>query len=373
MQPWHIFGGLAAIGGAFFLLNTSHISIPEIPSILPATKVDRPTAAADADTATLLRSDLSGEFLASPGLALAGSKVALVTDALESFRPVSPEDAPAGVTDLAILKGCSFARPRAGQKIANVKVGGSPVETSIQSYSDTDVAKAAMGWLEWQKDHPELDYAIERNLPVASIRLVDVVLTDTTSPQYLVLQSASDGILWNLHLAPGVTVAHVAMVAQGDTGLVNPDPAVKVEVLRTDLKPECNAEPVFEPGDDWGFVRNTKEGMGDQALLARHVERFAAYDAWFTKTFGQSARQDLVGFREAAHLLVGPLPDPASKVPQVVFNGASVAMTPQDNILFGPAVERSAQMTAQMESLLGSAIGGDLAMLVAPTPVIRKE
>ena len=100
---------------------------------------------------------------------------------------------------------------------------------------------------------------------------------------------------------------------------------------------------------------------------------FAAYDAWFRRTFGQGSEDNVVGAANVSHVLIGPAPrTPETRVPYRPISGAEVLVTGTDHIIALPKKQRVAKMMGIQRALAAKAAGGNLAMLF-PEPMMRSQ
>lgn len=375
MQLSHILGALALVGFAIFYMSGREFNLPTpgadgsifgipVSTRMGGTKFD------PARPETARSQEVLGEKLISPGLALAGREVRLAGDALSFFEPTRIDEVPAEVFTLPDMQGCDFRRPRPDEAIGNVHVSGGTRPTAVLAASRDDVARWALDWVKAQKNGKG-DASLTIGVQGAALRSIDVVVTETAKPVYLILQSRWGGVLWNVQKAPEVAIAHIAIIAGGPVGLVNPDSAVPVEILQIWRNPGCAARPVLRPDETWELWKRTDQNNQDQTWK-EHLDRYEGYNAFFRSRFGFSSDQGLIGYLEASHVLVGPMPEQYNKVPQVRLAGARVGVATNDHVLSGLPEAIAAGAADLIAEVALAATGGRMANL-NPEPVHRAE
>lgn len=210
---------------------------------------------------------------------------------------------------------------------------------------------------------------------------VDIFLTDNTAPLYLVLQNMGPGIVWNIHAAPDVTVAHVAMVSSEISGLANIDDTTTFDAVLVgdfvtpyaagddnDIR-DCMTRPWRNPQADWIGVQ--KAAAGDRALgdqMQSYRAGYTAYNAWFTRTLGIDAGTEVISIRDAAHILHGDVP--AEPITYQPLAGQDIHLMRTDHIITGSVQTRSNAVTELHHKTLLAAVSGPIGDL-NPTAVIR--
>ena len=203
---------------------------------------------------------------------------------------------------------------------------------------------------------------------------LDVFLTDTSAPLYLVLQNMGDGIVWNLHAAADVSIAHVALIGADFSGVANLPADTSVEALLVsdflppyqngadDAPRDCMIRPWRTPQSDWiGSLKSEAGSLTDRNLMLSYSKGYAAYDRWYTQTLGVNARANTVTARDAAHVLLGPVPEtPLSYRP---LTGQDIQMVETDHLMTGDFETRIAAVAALQDDLLRAAVGGDISAL----------
>ncbi|WP_019954487.1 hypothetical protein [Yoonia vestfoldensis] len=273
---------------------------------------------------------------------------------------------------------CNLRRPGDGEQIVNVRMENGALPVPVRAFSDAamidQLARNIAGVT--QEGRP-YDWGAQVRGEMTG---VDVFLTDTSAPIYLVLQNLGKGVVWNVQTAPGVTLAHVAIVSSGSSGLVRPPEAVTFEALLvSDFVPEhafgaddtlraCMIRPWRDPQPDWVAVQQADGNASYSNQLQSITTGYAAYNAWYTGTLGVDAGTNLVAAETAAHVHVGPMP--AAPFTYRGISGQDVYLMRTDHMITGDPVTLQATIDALHGALLNEAIGGDVTLL-DPAPVAR--
>jgi hypothetical protein len=266
---------------------------------------------------------------------------------------------------------CNLRRPQDGEQVVNIRLENGALPAPVRAFSDTalvslltqTVAAATQGGAPY-------DAAARVTGDLTS---VDVFVTDTEAPVYLVLQNMGRGIIWNVQTAPDVTLAHVAIVSSGWSGLVSPPADTTFEALLVgDFVPphasgaddrvrSCMIRPWRAPQDDWVSVQRAGRDSLAADEVASFTKGYTAYDAWFTGTLGIDAATNLIAAQSAAHVLAGPRP----KTPFAYrgMAGRDVHLMRTDHMFSGDPATVQTAIDALHSELLRAAIGDDLSRL----------
>ena len=378
---WFLLGAIAlvAIAGAAALVVLNETTLepapeplaeivaPETPSFIVDRAEKRPEGAP-------LRVLGDRGWTLWPGQVAAPDHAELaVAEVFSGFDPSLGSGVPGALIPFDVNATCTLRTPAAGEVIRNLRLARATGESGVHVISNAEMARALLGHIE-SLHHPPKRY---RAAQAASGRmgLVDVVLTDTSGPIYLVLQSFRGDTLWNLHLARGVDLAHVAMIGD-NSALVGVPEGTTFEALRisdfvtdfefgsNDRPRDCMVAPYRKPADHWVAVKKAAKG---NMLFENQVYTFnAGYQALkasYRDTLGVDASTNLTVAEGAAHMLSGPLPlDPLA---YRGLEGRVVHVTRNDLVLTSDAAVAQAHLER-----LTLAAGGDLASL-DPAPVGR--
>ncbi len=185
--------------------------------------------------------------------------------------------------------------------------------------------------------------------------VVDVFLTDTTAPLYVVLQDAGDGTIWNLQLAEGVRLDHVALVFDNEGGILGLPARASFEAVRGrdfahaaaagDV--DCRPRPAREPEGDWNAPR--------AGLIGGHAGGYDDYSAWFERQLGVPASENRISAVEASHVLIGPRPE--TRIAYRPFDRQEVLFSRSDATIASSeeGVDAAINSVEQAEAAVGDA------------------
>lgn len=270
---------------------------------------------------------------------------------------------------------CTVRPPEGNEKVVGVRLGGTGGNSApLYGFSDSDLAASLQASVKSATRSPDRFDGFQ---PVdGEFRVVDVLITDTSAPLYLVLQTTADIALWNLQLAEGVSLVHVVMISKKASALVGAPAGIGIEALRSadfidsdndprranDQPRECMIVPWRQPQEDWrASWLGKRYGGADLITVKTHEKGFAAYNAWYSAAFGVDANANTLTAESVSHVLLGPRP--ATPLPYRSVNGQPVWVSPIDNIFQGDEATRQAGVGQLHEAVLQAAIGGDVAML----------
>lgn len=293
-----------------------------------------------------------------------GPGVALQTIATAAPAPAEGASRPPMVR-FANNMDCTLRRPRPGEIVHNVNVNKTGHFTDTHAFSKEELAKATTDRVEGLLAHSR-HY---KNAAIARGRMgqIDVFVTDTSAPVYLALQVFGSDVMWNIHLAPGVTLAHVAMIGR-KSGFAAPEGDFTFEALRiSDFVDEgilydnaeqrdCMVAPWRAVGTHWPLLKkqdDTHSAHVYRDQLRANREGYAAYSAWYRSKMGVTPDTNLVSALIASHALAGPVPErPVAMTP---LSQRRVHMAQSDFVAFS-----TEELNAMHVDLLTAAAGGDL-------------
>ncbi|WP_172298060.1 hypothetical protein [Pseudoruegeria sp. HB172150] len=320
----------------------------------------------ETDPARLRRAEFYGWKAKHPGLAVQDDLIVGLSEAVSGYPGIRVPQLPANHRILKSDPTCSPAKPQPGDRIANVSIGQADLDSGLQVFTVSEMAKDTRRWLEgtlrkslWTD---ESDLVGDHAVP-----MVDVILTDASAPQYVVLQHHRGRVLWNIVPAKGVTISHVVMIGNGAS--INPAPG-NYDIQHLATGGDCVPRVAREPRPTWDMY--SRVGVRLEEYEPRARAEFAAYDAWFRRNFGQGAETGVVGFDTTQHVLVGPIPSrPEERVAYRPVTGATVLVQEADYVFTASEPERSAFLIEHQTEIARNAAGGDLAMLF-PEPLYRE-
>ena len=315
-----------------------------------------------------------------PGYATTATNEAVALNAIVAgFQPTGPNTGLGEIVPFEMNTECTLRPVGAGEKLVNVNITRSVQYAPVQTFDDADVLKTLLDVSKEKLDEGEpFD-----NLKIArgAMQSVDVIVTDTEAPLYLVLQALSSKVLWNITAAPGVEIAHVTMLSSGDAAVAGLPEDTTFEALassdfttNTDFyyfkgeadELDCMLHPYPAPKDYWGASIGAQEGNTmDGNFLFSWTNGFEVYSHWYRELLGEGPEVNLITAAEASGALVGDIPaEPLAFIP---LAEKRIHVPVHDRILTGTATEREAETQQIYEAVLLPAVGGDPSEVI-PTP-----
>ncbi|MDF0595718.1 hypothetical protein [Psychromarinibacter halotolerans] len=274
---------------------------------------------------------------------------------------------PASYRIAAFDPSCTPRPPREDEAIANVSVGFGDRPSGLLAFDTSELVKAQMTWL--GRKFGGTSVTQSQLVPDRDgMAIIDVIVTDTSAPQYLVLQHWMSDVLWNVMLAPGVEVSHIAVVGPG--GALNPPWGdYDIQFLST-RGIDCVPRVARIPRPSWGMTSQPGAETLAQDYMDESRTAYDHYAAWFLTHFNSLPEFNVVGFYVTKHALVGPVPD--TPIPYRPLAGAEVLVTEKDYIFVSEPQVRDAFLLDVQIGLLTDAAGGDLAAL-SPEPMLSAD
>ncbi len=323
----------------------------------------------------LRKASLYGWKSYKPGVAGEGDAVHILDDIIDGHpgRQRKPQR-PADYRMQRHAKTCEFRRPQAGERIVNAHIGQTLNPSDLHVYSEAEMAEDTRAWLAAHFTRPnsitEKTIVRDHDVPIA-----DIVITDTSAPIYLILQNREGSVLWNIHTAPGVHIAHIVTVGPKTVALNPPPGDYGVDMLLAG--PGCAPIPAREPQDWWLILHKMEQLRWDdeKAELQAEIDGLYSahrdYDLWFHDAFGQPSETGVIGFDLTDYLLAGPAPEtPQARLSYRPIEGSTVLVSEQDYIFTAPERARVAFMMGLQHDFIATAAGGDVAALY-PEPMQR--
>lgn len=247
-------------------------------------------------------------------------------------NPINANEVPDDIKELDNFSQCQLKKsdlPDKNVKVEHVLVGHSNQKSHIYSFSNNTIEERAKKVLESKSYN-----ALFKSAQIYADRfdVVDVIVTNTQKPTYLILSSQSK-IIWNIQKAEGAKIAKVVMLSSGHAGIANLDKTTPVISLNGWTTKYCNIGIRRLPNKSWRYVQTAMEtGLGSE-----HVEKDKAahwkFSEWFYKNFGQEAEKDVIGLLRVSHVLTGPLPDMDKRIEYKRLKGATLYVTSNDYIM----------------------------------------
>jgi hypothetical protein len=281
-------------------------------------------------------------YQAAPALAIGEGATLVWFKALVSGSTVPEGQAPAKIGRLEIAKKCSFPRPSANETLVQVQTSESGLPTGIVALSDAQVQALS------EEELQDPSAARQR----AAMKVVDVVVTDTRGPIYLVLAGGND-IVWNIEKAPNSVISHVAIIGGDNAGIANLDPSVPVTALTGKAAKDCGVAAARLPKSSWTIVAQANEGdMAAIDSVKLQTEKYNRYSSWFHTTFGKDSEAVTIGIARMSHALIGTVPASLeARLPYRGILGSTVLLAPTRSVFYSASPDDYA---AKIRELLAS-------------------
>lgn len=316
-----------------------------------------------------------GPVYASPLIAHAGDTPLNLDNVLTQVSLPTGDTSIANVIPIARNGDCTLRTPAADEKVMGVRIENALLPAPLHSFSDRQLTGRVLENIE-AVTQGKVETVAQMDTQGQKTSL-DVVLTDTSAPLYLVLQNMGPGIVWNLHAAPDVQIAHVAIIGSDFSGVANIQQDTTIEALLVsdfigphqygadDTPRACMIRPWRAAEADWiGSLKSAAGSLVYQNQMYSYTKGYEAYNNWYTDALGVSAATNTVTARDAAHVLLGAAPE--TPVTYAQLAGRDIHMMEADHLFLGDANSRSAAVQALHEDLLTAAVGGDLGALNPP-------
>ncbi|EBA13209.1 hypothetical protein [Roseobacter sp. CCS2] len=337
----------------------------------------------DADATALAPEDIletetmsdQGPIFASPAVAHAGTDPIALADVVTQVSLPTENTAVRGIIPIIRNAQCVLRSPAAGEKVMGVRLENALLPGPLHAFSDAQMVDQLLQNIEAVAQDgadPLTDMKLSGEKTV-----LDLFVTDTSAPLYLVLQNMGPGIVWNLHTVPDVAIAHIALIGSDFSGVANlPVNATTEALLVSDFLPphqygaddvprDCMIRPWRTPQPDWiGSLKSEAGSLQYQNQMYSYAGGYAAYNSWYTETLGVDARADTVTARDAAHVLLGPVPQAPFAYNSLA--GQDIHMVATDHLMTGDFDTRTAAVAQLQDTLLRAAVGGDIGALDPP-------
>ncbi|MBT1154264.1 hypothetical protein J1C56_01520 [Aminobacter anthyllidis] len=310
-----------------------------------------------------LKTDRFGYKVSSDVIVGKDNSLAWLKAAVSGYAPVEGQR-PAKIGWLETTPSCKFPLPSVGDKLVQVHTNDTDQASDVFALSQADVLERAQNYVsQWQNDGK--DPGVNSNRSGDRLRVVNVIVTETEAPVYLVLAGGFD-TLWNIQKSPNARIARVAIIGTRNAGIVNLEPGTPVTVLAGNAAKDCKVSPSRRPQPYWRVVEAAKGGdqISKEAVASRNAIH-ARYDSWFRASFGKASEDVTIGIDQMNHAIVGPLPaSPDDRLPYRGIADATVQLARTDYAFFAASRQdydskHSELVTKKAQQLAG----GDLTSL----------
>ena len=284
--------------------------------------------------------------------------------AVSGFQSADENQTVANIALLPAKQNCTFSPVRPDEHLAKVHVDSSENQISVYTFSKADIGKLAKEFVqEYRQTQGQAEPKVWRSSD--ALALVDVVVTETSKPVYLVL-AHSQKTIFNIHLAPGASISRIALISQDVSAVVQLESAPPVEALSGIYAERCRIVPARKPADHWILVQRAKDGdQLNKEAVAQSIGFYSKYSKWFARSFGQPSEPDSIGAMQASHVLVGPLPQTLeARVPYKPLAGQNILVSKADYIFSSSEADYKAQKTKLIVDTAERALGAKLQTLI---------
>lgn len=213
-------------------------------------------------------------------------------------------DAPAKLVG-ARLAGCSLPQPSEGAEVVYVELYSGFDDAPLFLVTRDDI-KDVKRYIDARQEHPDID----RLLNNSTAQQVDVFVTETEKPVYLVL-ATYDETIWSLQLAEGVELDGIAIIGYEAQALAHAPENTRVGYVVYDDSPQgrCMTVPQRPVTDSWDAVERAKKQKHDHGfnkILKEARQDHRKFRGWLRGRVGPPDRT--INAYRTAHVLVGPKP-----------------------------------------------------------------
>lgn len=305
-----------------------------------------------------------------------GDRLSLVAS---NFSGNTGNEIPRSVSTFPLNQTCTLRTPKPDETVRGVMLTDALLPTAVRAITNEQIGSAMARSIAKSIERPR------RNIQITqvdgTVKGVNVFVTDTEKPVYLVLQNMKNSVVWNVQAAPGVTIAHVAMISGHAAGVILPPGPTTVEAIRTydfntdaEAEPEdgCMTRPWPKPKKHWIAAQKAAK---NNMLYENQIETFAkgynAYNLWFKRELGVDADAVSVTAQQAAHFVLGPLPE--EPLPYRPLSRGDLQITDFAHILTGDPDYLNRRVAQINSDVLTAAVGGDLSSLRPPIQRIAPQ
>lgn len=306
-----------------------------------------------------------GLVATGPIAATVGNQPVFIRDVLAGYPADVRQAIPATVITMRPILGCLLTPPQPGSLVGYASGSGTSQPMALVSYDDANLATGVADFVERYRKR-----GIAAPVPgdAFAFQAQDVVVTETATPVYLVLESGGGNRIWNIHLAEGARIERVVLLGGAQSGVANLDPVVPVEVILDDGLGACGIRPAYPLNAGHRLVQPAEAGLaassGAKAAVAANAEAVAAYDIWFRDAFGVRASEARVGFAAGTVAVIGPTPaDAGSEVSYAPIVGADIRTTEATYFEIVGQVEAGQDYGGRVMTLATGFAFGDLSIL----------
>lgn len=294
-------------------------------ALLAAACTDQ-SAVPDGDPRSARAAGPHGVIWPEDAILAADGRAVWAQQVIEGYERAGPSAAPARIEPLD-TSSCVMTRPAPGALVRFVAVeqgAGAPPLFLIP-----DGAQGAPPGAE-----------------AARLRVVNVAVTESSSPVHLVL-SSEQSVIWNIIAAPDARIAGVTALSGGGLGVANAPESARVEALYGEALSRCEVAPVRRPQDDWALSRAARAGGAPFAQYKARMAKADIYEAWLRKWYGAPPEEATIAPMGAGAVLIGPPPaSPRVRLPMRPLAGATLKLSINGRLVVGDGRDYEAAAAA---------------------------
>lgn len=246
------------------------------------------------------------------------------------FASPTAAAAPAAFEPAHLSGTCHLKPPSDDAEVVFVEVysGNRPMPLHLIGNGDLDGLRS---YIERNGSRPDID----RLLETSAADQIDVFITETDRPIYLVL-SAYDETLWSLQLAEGVQLDGIAIIGYEAQALAHKPDLVLASFAVVDDSPQqhCAITPQRPVNETWRILHREREGRTSFTRTLDEARRdHSAFRSWLASKIGYPDRT--LDAYQTSHVLIGPRPD--IPIPYRPLTGADIIYAPSATPIWGSA------------------------------------
>jgi hypothetical protein len=339
-------------------MQRAHLAIAVLALALSGCGEELPTG----DPAKSTQMHRFGETLSSEVAAGPKDTKYWLRNLVSGYAELEHKDRPAKIEYVDAIYGCKFEPPGPKDKVVLVSTKEVQTQAPVFTFTRADIAKRAEALVaEWRRQG--IDPGTGAENVADGMRLAEVVVTDTSAPLYLVFGGPAKA-LWNIHVAEGVRISRVALIADRDAAIANLPTGVPVSLLGGKQAENCSAIPFRRPTTRWSITERAKSDPAAREILDKRHIAHSNFDRWFESSFAIDSESVAIGAEEASNFLVGPAPASVKqRIPYRPLAGATMQMTRPDHFVVGFSAEYRAKSDQLVRAQASRLVGGDLASL----------
>lgn len=226
-------------------------------------------------------------------------------DIAEGYASPRRGDSPARLVAASLTNGCLLPTPSAEAEIVYVEIYAGYDDAPLYFVTHDDI-KAVRRYIEENHERPDL----ERMVRINAAKQVDVFVTETEKPVYLVL-TAYDETIWSLQLGDGVQLDGIAIIGYEPQALAHAPSGVRIGYTVYDKSPQrsCMEIPQRPVNGSWKAVAKAEKQRSESGFkktIKEARQNHYRFRNWLSAHVGRPQRT--IDAYRTSHVLVGPPP-----------------------------------------------------------------